>query len=95
MNLTKPDIISSKIETQPPLQRFGLQVALKRKMAGFSATQFAIKTGLRVETITAIEMGYAGLDVISMNLNSIASGLGITENVLQSFLRFLISEEES
>lgn len=95
MNLTKPDIFSSKVETQPSLQRFGLQVALKRRMAGFSAMQFALKTGLRVETITAIEMGYADLDVIGMNLNSIADGLGIAENVLQSFLRYLISERES
>lgn len=70
----------------PPLERFGLQVRMRRKKARIDPVNFAVKIDLDLETLVAIEYGFASFEIVCLHLNRIANGLNIPSSVLKSFL---------
>lgn len=87
--------ISSKKKAQSSasfpraLERFGLQIALKRKEAGYTYEAFARKIDIHPNTLTAIEFGYATQDEVCAHLEKLASGLELPVALLTRFLTFL------
>jgi hypothetical protein len=75
-----------------PLRRLGIQLRLKRIKAGFDAVEFAVKIGIEIEALAAIEFGYAPLQEVDKYLDAIAEGLGIPSGAIRNFLGYLISE---
>jgi len=72
-----------------PLERFGTQIRLRRKMAGSNIIQFADKCSLDLETLAAIELGLAPPETVCLHLTRLAEGLTLSSNVLKKFLRYL------
>jgi hypothetical protein len=73
----------------PPLERFGLQIRLRRKKRGLNPLEFANEAGLDLVTLTAIEYGYASLDEVCAHLERVAQGLDIPPAALSLFLKDL------
>jgi len=56
---------------------------LRRRKAGYDPVVFASKIEMDFETLAAIEFGFAPFDVVRLNLNRIASGLGLQPAALK------------
>jgi hypothetical protein len=74
-----------------PLERFGLQIRLRRKTVGLNPLEFAKKIDLDLATLTAIEYGYSALDEVHLHLTQIAQGLEIPPAALKKYLIDLLS----
>lgn len=72
-----------------PLERLGIQISIRRKQAGFSASDFAALVDIDIEMLAAIEFGYASMDEVNLYLKQITHGLGIREQSLIKFINQL------
>lgn len=72
-----------------PLERLGIQISMRRKQAGYSAIAFAALINIDIETLAAIEFGYATIEEVNIYLKRITTGLGIREESLIKFLNQL------
>ena len=75
------------------MECFGLLLRLRRKQAGYTPAQLAIKIGIKLETLAAIEFGFAPPKLVKMHLPSIANGLGISPQALGKLMDHLIREK--
>lgn len=76
-----------------PFERFGLQIILCRRKAGYNPEEFAERIGLDIGILAALEHGAAPLEVVCKNLGPIADGLGIKQRALMYFLIRLCFDE--
>jgi len=82
-------------EKATPLQRFGILIRFRRRKVGYDPLTFASKIGIDFEFLAAIEFGFAPLEVVRLNLNRIASGLGLQPAALMGILNDIYSDYES
>jgi hypothetical protein len=76
------------------LQRFGTLIRYRRKKSGYTTLAFATKTGLDLETLLAVEFGFASLEDVRLNLGRIASGLDFQPGALRRILNEIYTDHE-
>lgn len=70
----------------PLLERFGFQIRYRRKKAKINPIDFAVNAGVGIETLLAIEYGYASFDDVYFCLPKISRALDIPVKTLKNFL---------
>ena len=96
MNCTVDQIDFREVNAQnSALQRFGNLIRYRRKRSGYTTLAFAAKTGLNLDTLLAVEFGFAPVEVVRLNLGRIASGLDLQPAALKKILNDIYTDHGS